>query len=196
MYHVHLSITDITTLTFDPDTAHPLLALSRSCTAVRFDEDKKMPPKEELENDSRRFNYYYCVMGRESFFTGRHYWEVEVAKKTAWRVGVAREDVPRGEMSVSSTVTGFWTLSLKGGTILACTHPKPTPVRTSVLPTRIGVFLDCDREEVSFYNAVNMMSLYSFSMEDVEGPLFPFFNPCDTDDGKNISPLTMFKPSL
>ncbi|KAG5271780.1 hypothetical protein AALO_G00183920 [Alosa alosa] len=195
--HMKASIyPNITTLTFDPETAHPLLALSPNCSTVRFDDDKKMPPQEELEKNPRCFNYYYCVMGRESFFTGRHYWEVDVGKKTAWRVGVAREDVPRGEMAVSTTATGFWTLSLKGGSIVACTHPKPTPVRTSILPTRIGVFLDCDREEVSFYNAVTMTALHSFSMENMDGPIFPFFNPCDTDNGRNASPLTMFMPAL
>lgn len=196
MCSVHLPLTDISVLTFDPDTAHPLLSLSPDCSSVVFDDDKTMPPKEELERNPRCFSYYYCILGRESFTTGRHYWEVEVGKKTAWRVGVAREDVPRGEMKSSTCADGIWTLSLKSGSLLACTHPTPTPVRTSILPMRIGVFLDCEREEVTFYNAVTMSALYSFCMEDVEGPIFPFYNPCDTDDGKNASPLSMFCPSL
>ncbi|XP_042565086.1 butyrophilin subfamily 1 member A1 [Clupea harengus] len=196
MCSVNLSITDISILNFDPETAHPFLTVSPTCTSVCFDDDKKMPTKEELERNPRCFNYYYCVMGRERFTSGRHYWELDVAKKTAWRVGVAREDVPRGEMTTSDTATGFWTLSLKGGTILACTSPKPTPVRTSFPPPRIGVFLDYDREEVTFYNAVTMMPLYSFFMENVEGPIVSFYNPCDTDYGKNISPLSIFWPSL
>ncbi|KAL1259293.1 hypothetical protein QQF64_009870 [Cirrhinus molitorella] len=152
---------NISTLTFDPETAHPLLTLSAERTSVIFDEDK-----------------------------------VEVKGKTSWRVGVARADIPRGEMDSSSTLNGLWTLSLRHGSITACTHPKPTKLVSYTPPTRIGIFLDCDREEVSFYNAVTMMPLFSFDMGAVLVPLYPFFNPCDTDDGKNCAPLTIFHPSF
>ncbi|XP_049335922.1 zinc-binding protein A33 [Astyanax mexicanus] len=185
---------NISMVTFDPETAHPLLTLSDNDTTVLFEEEKEVV--EEEERNPKRFHYYYCVMGREGFSHGRHYWEVEIRGKTAWRVGVAREDVPRGEMDSSSTANGFWTLSLKNGSILACTHPKPTLVRSATLPTRIGVFLDCEREEVSFYNAGTMSALFSFAMDSLDGPVFPFYNPCDSDDGENANPLSIFYPSL
>lgn len=184
---------NISTVTFDPDTAHPNLSLSPTCMSVWFEEDKDI---KGCESNPRRFHYYYCVMGREVFTTGRHYWEVDVGRKTAWRVGVAREDVHRGEMDSSGSASGLWTLSLKGGAILACTDPKPTRVQVSTRPLRIGVFLDCEKEEVSFYNAVTMMPLYTFSMGTVLVPLLPFFNPCDTDDGRNLGPIKLFEPSL
>ncbi|XP_046898818.1 zinc-binding protein A33 [Hypomesus transpacificus] len=184
---------NISTMTFDPDTAHPNLTMSPSFTSVRFEEDKDVGG---CEASPRRFHYYYSVMGSEGFTTGRHYWEVEVGPKTAWRLGVAREDVHRGEMTSSGTTSGLWTLSLKGGAIMACTDPKPTRVRVSVRPRRIGVFLDCEKKEVSFYDAVTMMPLYTFSTGAVLVPLFPFYNPCDTDDGRNLGPLKLFSPSL
>ncbi|XP_022612375.1 zinc-binding protein A33-like [Seriola dumerili] len=184
---------NITSLTFDPETAHPNLSLSQSCTSVWFDEDKDT---QDIEANPRRFHYYYCVLSHQRFTSGRHYWEVEVGHKTAWRLGVAQEDVPRGEMAATGTSSGLWTLALKGGTVLACTDPKPTKVKVSVHLVRIGVFLDCDKEEVSFYNAVTMAPIYTFTMGTVLAPLFPFYNPCDTDDGKNTVPLKMFNPSL
>ncbi|XP_018527861.1 zinc-binding protein A33 [Lates calcarifer] len=184
---------NITSVTFDPETAHPNLSLSQACTSVWFEEDKDT--KDCLANP-RRFHYYYCVLGHQGFITGRHYWEVEVGGKTAWRLGVAREDVPRGEMAATGTSSGLWTLALKGGSILACTDPKPTKINVSVGLARIGVFLDCEEEEVSFYNAVTMAPIYTFTMGTVMVPLFPFYNPCDTDDGKNTAPLKMFNPSL
>uniref|UniRef100_A0A3B1KAK5 Si:ch73-54f23.4 n=1 Tax=Astyanax mexicanus TaxID=7994 RepID=A0A3B1KAK5_ASTMX len=192
--HIKASLYPISMVTFDPETAHPLLTLSDNDTTVLFEEEKEVV--EEEERNPKRFHYYYCVMGREGFSHGRHYWEVEIRGKTAWRVGVAREDVPRGEMDSSSTANGFWTLSLKNGSILACTHPKPTLVRSATLPTRIGVFLDCEREEVSFYNAGTMSALFSFAMDSLDGPVFPFYNPCDSDDGENANPLSIFYPSL
>lgn len=184
--------TDITPMTFDPETAHPNLSLSQSCTSVWY-EDKDT---NDCEASPRRFHYYYCVMGSQGFTTGRHYWEVEVGCKTAWRLGVAREDVPRGEMANTGTSSGLWTLALKSGAILACTDPKPTKIKVSVRPVRIGVFLDCEEEEISFYNAVTMMPIYTFTMGTVLAPLFPFYNPCDTDDGKNTAALKIFSPSL
>lgn len=186
-------LTDITSLTFDPETAHPNLSLSQSCTSVWYEEDKDT---KDCQANPRRFHYYYCVLSHQGFTTGRHYWEVEVGHKTAWRLGVAREDVLRGEMASTGTSSGLWTLTLKGGSVLACTDPKPTKVNVSVQLVRIGVFLDCEKEEVSFYNAVTMAPIYTFTMGTVLVPLFPFYNPCDTDDGKNTAPIKIFNPSL
>ncbi|KAI4883316.1 hypothetical protein NFI96_005812, partial [Prochilodus magdalenae] len=183
----------ISMVTFDPETAHPLLTVSAGDTTVHFEDDKQV---EDVEKNPKRFHYYYCLMGREGFSHGRHYWEVDVRGKTAWRVGVAREDVPRGEMDSSTEANGFWTLALKNGSILACTDGKPTLVRSATMLNRIGVFLDCDREEVSFYNAVTMMALFSFFMGPSEVPVFPFYNPCDTDEGNNLAPLSIFYPSV
>ncbi|XP_042345314.1 zinc-binding protein A33 isoform X2 [Plectropomus leopardus] len=184
---------NITSMTFDPETAHPNLSLSKACTSVWFDEDKDT---KDCQPNPQRFHYYYCVFGHQSFTTGRHYWEVEVGRKTAWRLGVARADVPRGEMDATGTSNGLWTLALKDGSVYACTDPKPTKVIVSVQLVRIGVFLDCEKEEVSFYNAVTMAPIYTFTMGSVGVPLFPFYNPCDADDGKNMAPLKIFNPLL
>lgn len=180
-------------MTFDPDTAHPTLSVSECCDSVWFEEDKDV---QACPANPRRFHYYYCVFGHQGFSTGRHYWEVEVGGKTAWRLGVAREDVPRGEMASTGTSSGFWTLALKGGSILACTDPQPMKVTVSARLVRIGVFLDCEKEEVSFYNAVTMSPIYTFTMGTLTVPLFPYYNPCDTDDGRNTAAINIFKPSL
>ncbi|KAI3361178.1 hypothetical protein L3Q82_013368 [Scortum barcoo] len=184
---------NITSVTFDPETAHPNLSMSQSCTSVWFEEDKDT---KDCQPNPRRFHYYYCLLSHQGFTTGRHYWEVEVGRKTAWRLGVAKEDVQRGEMTATGTSNGLWTMALKGGSVFACTDPKPTKVNVSVRLVRIGVFLDCEKEEVSFYNAVTMAPIYTFSMGTVMVPLFPFYNPCDTDDGKNTEAIKIFNPSL
>lgn len=180
-------------MTFDPETAHPKLSLSSSCTTVWFDETKDT---QECQENPLRFHYYYCLLGRQGFTTGRHYWEVQVGAKTAWRLGVAREDVSRGEMKATGTSSGLWTLALKGEEVLACTDPEPTRVNVSLHLERIGVFLDCEKEEVSFFNAVTMAPVYTFTTGTLLLPLFPFFNPCDTDEGKNTEPLHVFSPTI
>ncbi|XP_077382003.1 zinc-binding protein A33 isoform X2 [Festucalex cinctus] len=185
---------NITRVTFDPETAHPLLSVSPSCTSVRFD-DARDSPKCRRDNP-KRFHHYYCVLGREGFSVGRHYWEVEVGHKTAWRLGVARADVPRGEMAATGTSSGLWTLALKNGDILACTDPTPVRVNVPLHLARVGVFLDCEKEEVSFYNAENMAPVYTFATGTLLLPLYPFYNPCDTDNGRNTAPISIFSPSL
>ncbi|XP_056301124.1 zinc-binding protein A33 isoform X2 [Pseudoliparis swirei] len=184
---------NITSMTIDPETAHPNLTLSQSCTSVWYEEDKDT---KQCQANPQRFHMYYCVLGHQSFTTGRHYWEMEVGGKTAWKLGVVREDVPRGETRTTGSASGFWTLALMGGSVQACTDPKPTKVNVSLRLARIGVFLDCEKEEVSFYNAVTMAPIYTFSMGLVEVPLFPFYNPCDADDGKNTAAIKIFNPSL
>ncbi|CAL8340609.1 unnamed protein product [Gadus morhua 'NCC'] len=184
---------NITAVTFDPDTAHPLLTVSPSRASMWYEEDKDVAG---CPANPRRFHYYYCVFGQQSFSAGRHYWEVEVGRKTSWRLGVARDDVPRGEMAHSGTLSGIWTLALKSGTLVACTDPEPTGIVLSSHLLRIGVFLDCEQRELSFYNAGSMAPLYTFSLGTVAAPLVPFFNPCDSDDGRNTAPLAIFSPSL
>lgn len=119
-----------------------------------------------------------------------------MGRKTAWRLGVARDDISRGEMAASGTSSGLWTMALKDGSVVAYTDPKPTKVNVSVSLVRIGVFLDCEKEEVSFYNAVTMAPIYTFTIGTVMGPLFPFYNPCDLDDGKNMAAIKIFNPSI
>ncbi|XP_063734433.1 zinc-binding protein A33 isoform X2 [Eleginops maclovinus] len=184
---------NITSMTFDPDTAHPNLSLSKSCTSVWFEEDKDT---KDCQPNPQRFHYYFSVFGHQSFTTGRHYWEVEVGRKTAWRLGVARADISRGEMDATGTSSGIWTLAMKGGAVVACTDPEPTKVNVSLRLVRIGLFLDCEKEEVSFYNAVTMAPIYTFSMGNVDVALFPFFNPCDADEGRNLAAIKIFNPSL
>ncbi|AWO96364.1 putative zinc-binding protein A33-like [Scophthalmus maximus] len=65
---------NITSMTFDPETAHPSLSLSQSCTSVWFEDDKDT---KDIQASPRRFHFYYCVLGHQGFTTGRHYWEVE-----------------------------------------------------------------------------------------------------------------------
>ncbi|XP_076847334.1 zinc-binding protein A33 [Brachyhypopomus gauderio] len=184
---------DISMLTFDPETAHPLLHLSADNMAVSFEEEEEPGEK---PNSPKRFHYYYSVLGQQSFTYGRHYWEVEVRGKTAWRVGVVREDVPRGAMDTSTEADGLWTLTLRNRRVMACTFPEATTLRCATPPARLGVFLDCDREEVCFYDATTMVALFCYSMGTVPVPVFPFFNPCDLDDGKNCAPISIFRPAL
>ncbi|CAL8389388.1 unnamed protein product [Boreogadus saida] len=79
-------------VTLDPDTAHPQLILSEDGKQVHDGDEEK-----ELPDNPKRFTEYVYVLTRQSFSSGRFYFEVQVKDKTGWCLGVARESINRNE---------------------------------------------------------------------------------------------------
>ncbi|XP_043448796.1 butyrophilin subfamily 1 member A1 isoform X1 [Prionailurus bengalensis] len=172
-------------VTLDPDTAHPHLFLYEDSKSVRLEDSRqKLPEKPE------RFDSWPCVLGRETFTSGRHFWEVEVGDRADWAVGVCRENVVKKGFDPMTPQNGFWAVELYGNGYWALT-PQRTPLPLAGPPRRVGIFLDYESGDVSFYNMANGAHIYSFSNASFSGPLRPFF--CLWSCGKK--PLTICPPT-
>ncbi|XP_024425969.2 butyrophilin subfamily 1 member A1 [Desmodus rotundus] len=168
-------------VTLDPDTAHPHLFLYEDFKSVRLED-----ARQQLPEKPERFDSWPCVLGREAFTAGRHYWEVEVGDRTDWAIGVCREDVAKKGFDPMTPKNGFWAVELYGNGYWALT-PLRTPLPLAGPPRRVGVFLDYESGHVAFYNMIDGSLIYTFSNASFSGPLRAFF--CLWSCGKK--PLTI-----
>ncbi|KAI1882552.1 hypothetical protein AGOR_G00251920, partial [Albula goreensis] len=146
-------------VTLDPETANNHLILSEDRKQVRDGDVRK-----DLSESPKRFDSASSVLGREGFSSGRFYYEVHVGKKNKWTLGVAKESVNR---------KGFITLSPWHGD----------------KPSTVGVYVDYEGGQVSFYNVGTRSLIYSYTGYVFSQRLYPYFNPCTNDASKNSAPL-------
>ncbi|XP_038558263.1 E3 ubiquitin-protein ligase TRIM69-like [Micropterus salmoides] len=171
-------------VTLDPDTAHPTLILSDDGKQVSHGYVKKNVP-----DNPERFSNSICVLGKQSFSSGRFYFEVQVKGKTKWTLGVARESINRKENIQLSPEDGYWTIWLRNGNdYKALTNP---PVRLSLKSRlrKVGVFVDYEEGLVCFYDVDAAALIYSFTGCCFTEKLYLYFGPCPNDGGKNSAPL-------
>ncbi|XP_047669604.1 butyrophilin subfamily 1 member A1-like isoform X17 [Tachysurus fulvidraco] len=171
-------------VTLDPDTADPYLILSADGKEVTCGDEQDI-----FRYPTWLFNYYLCVLGNQSFSTGRFYYEVQVRGKTDWRLGVVRENINRKGRITLKPQDGFWTVGLRNeNQYKACAGPSvPLTLREKV--EVVGVFVDYEEGLVSFYDVKSRSHIYSFTGQTFTEKLYPYFSPCDNDGGKNSAPL-------
>ncbi|XP_043942086.1 zinc-binding protein A33-like [Protopterus annectens] len=177
-------------LTMDPVTAHPSLILSEDLTTVKHSDIRQ-----KLPDNPERFFRCVSVLGSKEFSLGVHYWEMEVGSKSEWTVGIARESISRKENITLSPENGYWTVGLWNGNEYEAQDTPPKYLNLNVKPERIGIYLDYEGGQVSFYNADNMSHMYTFTAT-FTGRLYPYFCPHLSDKGKNVEPLKLFHLKL
>uniref|UniRef100_A0AAQ4PZX9 Bloodthirsty-related gene family, member 1 n=1 Tax=Gasterosteus aculeatus aculeatus TaxID=481459 RepID=A0AAQ4PZX9_GASAC len=202
-------------VTLDVNTAHPKLILSEDMKSVRrlssrvetffvFSTSGKrgidqlpVPLQvrcgdrhQMLPDNPERFDRVVCVIGREAISSGRHYWEVDVGGKTDWDLGVARQSMNRkGKINVTPS-NGYWFLSLRDKKKYAFRSEPSADVPLTQRPHRIGIFVDFENGQVSFYNVDAKTHIYTFN-DTFSECIHPFFSPCTNKSRKNEGPLTI-----
>ncbi|KAG8005863.1 Butyrophilin subfamily 2 member A2 [Nibea albiflora] len=105
-----------------------------------------------LPDRPERFDSWTCVLGWEGYSSGRHYWEVDIANNGYWRVGLTTGDSKRHGRFPMTPRQGYWTLWRSTHQFYACTNQE-TELPISLVPRRMGIYLDHEEGQISFYNA-------------------------------------------
>ncbi|XP_035856465.1 E3 ubiquitin-protein ligase TRIM21-like isoform X2 [Sander lucioperca] len=171
-------------VTLDPDTAHPNLILSDDGKQVNHGDVRK-----NLPDNPERFSKCVFVLGKQSFSSGRFYFEVQVKGKTEWNLGVVRESINRKGIITLSPQKGFWTIVLRNGNEYYAFADPPVCLSLKSPPQKVGVFVDYEEGLVSFYDVDAATLIYSFTGCSFNENLFPLFGPCTNDGGVNSAPL-------
>ncbi|KAG8012998.1 Nuclear factor 7 [Nibea albiflora] len=147
------------------------------------------PPTKDWTEVSARPPSYEGDCAKQSFSSGRFYYEVQVKGKTKWDLGVARESINRkGEIKVRPQ-DGYWRTCLRNENEYEARADLPVRLSLKSQPEKVGVFVDYEEGLVSFYDVDAAALIYSFTGCCFTHKLYPYFGPCLNDGGKNSAPL-------
>ncbi|KAI4529672.1 hypothetical protein MG293_020350 [Ovis ammon polii] len=174
-------------ITLDPKTAHPYLVLSEDLRSVKLRNMQRGVP-----GHPERFDFSATVLGVQSFTSGRHYWEVDVGKAAQWQLGVYRSSTVRSSAGNKVLLTG----SLMGTDHTFWAFPPFKRVSLREQVHRVGVFLDYEYEQISFYDAAKGSLIYNFSYLAFQGALRPIFSLSISSGGVNSDSLSICLPHV
>nr|XP_019944419.1 PREDICTED: nuclear factor 7, ovary-like [Paralichthys olivaceus] len=93
------------------------------------------------------------------FSSGQYYWEIDVGHRDYWELGIKDHFLKCDDRKYSTSSLDVITeLSFTGR------------------PRKIGIYLDCSSNKLTFYNADNMSHIYTLSCRMMSSPLSAHFN--------------------
>ncbi|OXB53506.1 hypothetical protein ASZ78_003405 [Callipepla squamata] len=156
-------------VTLDPATAHPQLAVSEDGRSVRWEDAQRDTADEEFGTDP-------FVLGREGITSGRCCWEVEVTPKGSWAVGVAKESLKRREECVASPEIELWSMGFCEGQFWALSSFERMTLPQIPIPRRVRVTLDYEGGQVAFFDADKRALIFIFPSASFKGEsIHPWF---------------------
>ncbi|KAJ8263783.1 hypothetical protein GJAV_G00141240 [Gymnothorax javanicus] len=160
-------------LTFDGETVHKFLRLTEENRKVT----NTTPWQHSYEESPERFLHWRQVLTAESFYLGRHYFEVDVSGDGT-HVGVTYKSIDRKSSESNGCITGndfSWCLRWNGRGFSAWHGDVETPLQTEEKFTRIGVFVDFARGCLAFYGVSDCVTLLHRYQAEFLEPLYPAF---------------------
>ncbi|XP_013365220.1 PREDICTED: butyrophilin subfamily 1 member A1-like [Chinchilla lanigera] len=156
-------------IVLDEDTAHPKLFVSDDGKRVEYLSRERAVPE-----SPGRFTSLRAVLGRNSFSSGHHYWEVDVGGNEIWTVGLCSDSVNR-ELHFEDIhpENGFWNISRTFNNYQAL-YRSCFDFKVAAPPLTVGIFLQYEQGLISFYDVKQFRILYTF-IGNFTQPLRPCF---------------------
>ncbi|XP_036419544.1 butyrophilin subfamily 2 member A1-like isoform X3 [Colossoma macropomum] len=133
------------------------------------------------------------VLFKERMCSGQYYWEVTgltalaatptaSLKKpsecpTSWHIGVTNQQPEMIKEVALTPQNGCWVLHYEREKGYYVNDPSQTSVLVRDRFSKLGVFLDCDKQTLSFYNCDKSSHLYTFYNVHSTTPLIPVIHP-------------------
>nr|XP_032649147.1 tripartite motif-containing protein 14 [Chelonoidis abingdonii] len=165
-------VLDARSPTLEYDSLHPRLSLSEDRLTVSCSWRRKFYP-----SSPQRFDKLWQVLSKDAFFSGSHYWEVDVLHAgQGWWIGAAYPSIKRHGDSETCRLgwnRASWCIKRFDLEYWAFHKGERTLILIDDDPERIGVFLDYEAGILSFYNVTDgMVHLHTFCCKFTE-PLYP-----------------------
>lgn len=157
---------------------------------------KVSPGKSSVRQADRQSGYFKDynpgVISEQTFKSGQHYWEIEVGNKLDWSIGIKTEVDPNSKKkSIKSKDSKDVYLHLiNGKEYTISSNGKELPMELMGKPSKIGLYLNCDRKQVTFYNADIMTQIFVTSYKS-DLPCAVSLFPGVYLDGMNTDPVTI-----
>uniref|UniRef100_A0A3B5B250 Uncharacterized protein n=1 Tax=Stegastes partitus TaxID=144197 RepID=A0A3B5B250_9TELE len=156
-------------VTLDPDTANPYLILSEDGKQVSHGAIKQNVP-----DSPERFSSC-CILGKQNVSSGRCYYEVQ--------------SINRKDFFTLSPKNDHWTVCLMNGHQYKALASPSIQLTLKSQHEKVGVFVDYEKGQVSFYDVDATALIYSFTGCNFTEKIYSCFNSCYHDGGKNSIPL-------
>uniref|UniRef100_A0A8C2J706 B30.2/SPRY domain-containing protein n=1 Tax=Cyprinus carpio TaxID=7962 RepID=A0A8C2J706_CYPCA len=170
--------------TIDRQHVYPNLRVSQ--------DGKSMKDAPGYNHTREAFPYKLYAFGAQKYSSGRHYWEVELVRspnppKNYWIIGVMKhENVGAKSKPALIPSNGCWFLCSEGQNGFYTSTDQSVKLPLTPRPERLGVLLDYDEGQLSFYNVTERKHLLTISCR-FSGSVVPLFNPGAGDQ----SPITI-----
>ncbi|CAJ1071559.1 putative leucine-rich repeat-containing protein DDB_G0290503 isoform X2 [Xyrichtys novacula] len=176
------------TINMDPDTAHKRIILSRNNTELNIDAENQ-----DVADQPGRYDVSLAVLGSTGFSSGRHYWEVSVAGRLCYHIGMASESAKRRGTIKFRPSNGYWTIiqDRQGQYIAKDRLNVRLPLQTR--PLSLGILLDYKEGQISFFDPEARSHIYSFVSQKFSGKVFPFIGFC-VEDVESQTPMVLHTP--
>nr|XP_029136054.1 putative leucine-rich repeat-containing protein DDB_G0290503 isoform X1 [Labrus bergylta] len=174
-------------MTMDPDTTHRRITLSADNTVMSTGEIQPV-----IDSPSR-FDVSLAALGSTGFSSGRHYWEVSVAGRLCYQLGMASESAQRRGTIQFRPANGYWTIVLNKQGLYRAVYSTSVslPVHTQV--QTIGILLEYSKGQISFYDVSARSLMYSFVGQNFTDKIYPFINFC-VEDSKSPVLVQLLAP--